>query len=319
MPGKPFLSIVIPAFNRLELLKKAVPAVLQQADEANAELIVVDDSSTDGTWPWLMEYSSNAGVTCLRTARNAGPGPARNLGIAQASAPFFLPLDSDCELMEGALRTISGVVEERAAQFNAFFFPCVEHPSRERMDRLSADHVLTYEDLLYGRGGIRELIPVVSTGFLKSHGLEYPAFRCGGESLLWIALLKLTFGFFANTPIVRYRTDVPDRLCTADHQLKASGEMAKIADALVAQFPLELSSEAQRAKARRLVAAGTYYGLAGDLASARRRFRDALNLGRLSAAAPFAVSLLGQGALRQVFSIYRSRWQGTALLHHSRG
>src|SRR5262249_40593053 len=129
----------------------------------------------------------------------------------------------------------------------------------------------------------------------------------GGESLLWIALLKAAPGFFVDKPIVRYRTDSADRLCTCDAQLKASSEMAKIADALVAQFPAELNGEARQAKARRLVAAGTYYGLSGDLASARRRFRAALSLGRLFAIAPFAVSLLGQGALRQAFTLYRSK------------
>ena len=236
-----------------------------------------------------------------------GPGPARNLGVASAAGRFFLPLDSDCMLMEEALQTISRVLQKHADDFRAFFFPCIELPSQRRMDSLQGDRILNYEDLLYGRSGIRELIPVISTEFLRSRQLAYPEFRCGGESLLWITLLKLAPALFVDQPIVWYRTDSPNRLCAADAQLKASREMAKIADALVAQFPEQLHAESRRAKARRLMAAGAYYGLAGDLTTARRRFRAALSLGRLSALGPWAISLLGQPALRHVFSLYRSK------------
>src|SRR5262245_61971279 len=117
--SRPFLSIIVPTFNRLALLKETIPAALQQANETGAELIVVDDSSTDETRAWLLGLCPQ--LRCLGTETNGGPGPARNLGIASARAGFFLPLDSDCLLMDGALRTIASVLEEHAAQFSAFF------------------------------------------------------------------------------------------------------------------------------------------------------------------------------------------------------
>ena len=303
--NEPLLSVIIATFNRLEVLKQSVSAVLQQDSTSNVELIVVDDSSTDGTWQWL--ESMGPRVTRVRTEANAGPGAARNLGISKAAGQFFLPLDSDCLLIDGALPMIMRVLQKEGSYFNAFFFPCIEYPAQRRMDALQGNRPLSYEDLLYGRHGIRELLPVVSTGYIGSEGLAYPEFRSGGESMLWVKLLKLTPALFVDTPVAWYRTDVPNRLCSAESQLRTWREMAKIADALLELFPKELSADGRRAKARRLMAAGTYHALSGDPATARRRFVAALALGRLTAIAPFAVSLMGRVAMRYAFWRYRSK------------
>lgn len=84
------VSVVIPTFNRLEMLREAVESVLDQTLPPR-QLIVVDDGSTDGTWDWL---SSQKGLVPLKQ-ENKGPAAARNFGAKLAETEYLAFLDSD--------------------------------------------------------------------------------------------------------------------------------------------------------------------------------------------------------------------------------
>ena len=61
----PWVSVAIPTRNRLPLLQEAVASVFAQ-DVTAWELLIVDDGSTDGTWPWLSSLAAPR-VRALRT------------------------------------------------------------------------------------------------------------------------------------------------------------------------------------------------------------------------------------------------------------
>jgi glycosyltransferase involved in cell wall biosynthesis len=86
----PFFSVVIPTYNRLDLLKEALASVRAQTF-TDYELVVADDGSTDGTAEWLQGQPR---VRVLRQP-NRGPGAARNLGARDAKGDYFAFLDSD--------------------------------------------------------------------------------------------------------------------------------------------------------------------------------------------------------------------------------
>jgi glycosyltransferase involved in cell wall biosynthesis len=85
-------SVVIPAYNRLNVLPRAVASVLAQ-DEPNFELIIID-GSTDGTREWLSTLTDPR-IKFMLLDRRIGVSAARNLGLAAASAPIVAFLDSD--------------------------------------------------------------------------------------------------------------------------------------------------------------------------------------------------------------------------------
>ena len=87
----PLFSVIIPSYNRLELLRQALTSVWAQTF-TDYEVIVVDDDSTDGTWDELQALGSR--VHAVRQ-HNAGPGVARNLGAQHASGDYLAFLDSD--------------------------------------------------------------------------------------------------------------------------------------------------------------------------------------------------------------------------------
>lgn len=91
MGERPQFSVIIPAHNRLHLLKRAVASVGNQTFR-DYELIIVDDGSIDGTWDYLSSLGPT--IKALRQ-ENRGPGAARNLGVQHASGIYLSFLDSD--------------------------------------------------------------------------------------------------------------------------------------------------------------------------------------------------------------------------------
>ena len=93
------LTVVIPTYNRADLLGEAIDSVLGQ-DWPDLELLVVDDGSTDNTPEVLASYGDR-----LRVIRqeNAGESAARNTGIRAATTELVALLDSDDYWLPGKL------------------------------------------------------------------------------------------------------------------------------------------------------------------------------------------------------------------------
>lgn len=86
------VSVIIPTYNRRELLEKALESVWAQRLPPQ-QVIVVDDGSEDGTLEWLRALKKPS-LSVLDQAR-AGPAAARNLGLGQAIGKYVAFLDSD--------------------------------------------------------------------------------------------------------------------------------------------------------------------------------------------------------------------------------
>lgn len=96
-------SVIVPTYNYAEFLPECLRSVLQQQYQ-DYEVIVVDDGSTDNT-PAVLTQIAPAFGSRLQVIRqdNAGPGAARNRGIAAAAGEFVLFLDADDQLTHDAL------------------------------------------------------------------------------------------------------------------------------------------------------------------------------------------------------------------------
>ncbi|MGY8813338.1 MAG: glycosyltransferase family 2 protein, partial [Gammaproteobacteria bacterium] len=85
------ISVIIPTYNRLESLLRALESVLNQSYQAY-EIIIVDDGSTDQTADYIKRNFSN--VKYLYQS-NTGVSSARNTGIEHSSGDWLAFLDSD--------------------------------------------------------------------------------------------------------------------------------------------------------------------------------------------------------------------------------
>jgi len=89
----PTISVIIPTYNRIETLSRAIESVLAQTHPAD-ELIIVDDGSTDGTAAWVREHYPQIK---LIEQKNSGVSAARNRGIESSRGDWIALLDSDDE------------------------------------------------------------------------------------------------------------------------------------------------------------------------------------------------------------------------------
>jgi glycosyltransferase involved in cell wall biosynthesis len=105
------VSIVIPTFNRRQLLELALESIRQQSYR-NCEVLVVDDGSADDTAEFMAEQEANFGALRVEGSlvylqqQHQGAPAARNLGVAHATGDVFLFMDSDDLLAADGLATI---------------------------------------------------------------------------------------------------------------------------------------------------------------------------------------------------------------------
>lgn len=101
MNQKPLVSVIIPTFDRMQLVVAAIESVFAQT-YPRLEIIVVDDGSTDGTAEAIQTIISQSSLGREKRPKihylfqqNMGPSRARNEGLKAAKGDWIAFLDSD--------------------------------------------------------------------------------------------------------------------------------------------------------------------------------------------------------------------------------
>jgi glycosyltransferase involved in cell wall biosynthesis len=99
------LSVVMPSYNKCELLAQSLEALCYQDLAVDWEIVVVNDGSTDETESFLAAESrrSPRRLQVVRPNRNVGRAAARNLGVRAALGRWILFLDDDIVAPPGLL------------------------------------------------------------------------------------------------------------------------------------------------------------------------------------------------------------------------
>jgi glycosyltransferase involved in cell wall biosynthesis len=118
-------TVIIPTFNRAPLLERAISSVLAQT-VAPAEILVIDDGSTDDTASLCAKYGET--ITYVRQP-NGGVAAARNTGIRRASSPWIAFLDSDDYWTAHHLERIAGAIRATGGMAR-FYFSDMALPSQ---------------------------------------------------------------------------------------------------------------------------------------------------------------------------------------------
>ena len=108
------VTVAMPAFNVGPYVDEAVDSVLSQ-DFRSFELIIVDDHSTDHTWPLIKKYARRPNVRIERNRRNLGAGATRNFITSLARGRYVVPCDADDLLLPDALGRLSGFLDRHPA------------------------------------------------------------------------------------------------------------------------------------------------------------------------------------------------------------
>ena len=149
------ISVITPVYNRADSLERCVRSVLTQdvPEGCEVELSLVDDGSSDGSDRLVREIAeANAGRVVFELfPENRGTNAARNAAIRNASGEFIVLLDSDDEMLPGAIAAMFRTVAE-APGFMHYMFA-----TDDRAELVSTggemSRVWTFADFLLGRVG----------------------------------------------------------------------------------------------------------------------------------------------------------------------
>lgn len=91
------VTVIMPTYNREELIGRAIESVINQTYN-DWELIIVDDAGQDNTRSVVKRYQAkDSRIRYFRKTKNGGPSSARNVGLKVGKGDYFAFLDSDDE------------------------------------------------------------------------------------------------------------------------------------------------------------------------------------------------------------------------------
>lgn len=106
------VSIIIPVFNRADVLPRALDSVNNQTYR-NIELVLVDDGSSEDISSVIMNVMAASSLSFqLIRQQNLGPGAARRVGLSCARGKYIVYLDSDDELHPSMVEILSGMLND---------------------------------------------------------------------------------------------------------------------------------------------------------------------------------------------------------------
>ncbi|MBC1501959.1 glycosyltransferase [Listeria weihenstephanensis] len=108
--AEPKVSVVIPVYNVISYIDETIESLLNQTLK-EIEIVLVDDGSSDGSLERIIEFATEHENICVVKEPNAGPGTARNNGLAVARGKYISFVDSDDVLPEKALEIMYHAAE----------------------------------------------------------------------------------------------------------------------------------------------------------------------------------------------------------------
>jgi undecaprenyl-phosphate 4-deoxy-4-formamido-L-arabinose transferase len=112
--GAPEVSLVIPVFNEEGTIEEVVRVAVAVLDGMSRpyEVIVVDDGSSDGTWPILERlHATEPHLRAVRFKRNFGQHPAMHAGLVRAHGDIVVTMDGDLQNSPADLPRLIAAVE----------------------------------------------------------------------------------------------------------------------------------------------------------------------------------------------------------------
>lgn len=106
MPDKTSLSVIIPVYNVEKYLSKCLNSLLKTEGIDDAEIILIDDGSTDKSGSIADKYSHEYKNIRVIHKKNEGPSVARNTGLKEASGTYISFVDSDDEVVPELYRKV---------------------------------------------------------------------------------------------------------------------------------------------------------------------------------------------------------------------
>jgi len=230
---KPIFSIIIPAYNRAWCIERAVESILSQNIQ-DWELIIVDDGSTDNTKNIIKQYLTDQRVRYFYK-ENGGVGSARNIGMKNLNSDVFMFLDSDDELVSGALKLIYLAVQKYKDK-KIFSFRAIDQNGQQvsYSEKVLGDRIINFADFVSQEYIKGEAFLVFKRDIFR--GKYFDEDVNGGEGLLLLGLIKENDIMLVDEDARIYHIESPDSLVNSKITNKKVNNICKIQMRLIEKY-----------------------------------------------------------------------------------
>jgi glycosyltransferase involved in cell wall biosynthesis len=197
------VSVVIPAHNRAHLIERTLGSVAAQRPLPPAEVILVDDASTDGT----ADAAERLGARVIRHDENRGASAARNTALRAATQPWIALLDSDDEWLPHHLDSLWGVRGDHVlvAGATVWLGPDGRPRRLSAPPKGEAGRLRSPAQLLFPENFIQPCAAMVRRDALEDVGGFDEDIRLVEDLDLWTRLLEAGSGYVIDRVVARYR------------------------------------------------------------------------------------------------------------------
>lgn len=202
--NEPLISIIIPTYNRADLLPRSIESVLNQTYK-NFELIIVDDKSTDESLKVIKKYlNEDKRIKLIKHSKNLGGSIARNTGIKESKGKYVAFQDSDDEWLPEKLELqVKKILKNK--EIDVVSCGVVYHDQAGKI----ADQFIPSEmgKNLFEKMIVKEIVPGTQSILVKRSCLEnvggFDITPANQDYMLYIKLAKEKYFFdFINKPLV---------------------------------------------------------------------------------------------------------------------
>lgn len=199
-------SVLLPVYNGGPPLREAIDSILAQ-DEADFELLIIDDGSTDDSPAVIASYAGrDRRIRVMVHPRNAGLAATLNEGLREARAPLVARMDGDDAALPQRLSTQIRFLatRPRVAVAGSFVYHMGRTPERDRLVQLPVEHreiveTLPKSNCLYHPSVMLRREAILELGGYRSD------FHNSEDYDLWLRASRRTELANIPVPLLRYR------------------------------------------------------------------------------------------------------------------
>ena len=207
MPDTPLVSVVVPTYNRVQLIGETIESILAQ-QYSNLELIVVCDGCTDQTETVVRSFK-DARVRLVMQDNSGGPARPRNAGVSRAVGKYVAFCDDDDLWMPQKLRLQVALMEREPNAALCFAGGIVFGDGRrpllgyrlKRSPRRNHFRALLYSNFILNSSVLVRRAVLAEAGPFnvdqRLHGTE--------DYEMWLRIAHLHEFISIDEPLVRYR------------------------------------------------------------------------------------------------------------------
>ena len=221
---QPLVSVIMPCYNMERFIADTIRSVTNQTF-ADWELLITDDTSTDGTVALIQSLAENDNRIRLFSIhpQQTGIAPARNFCIKNAKGRFLAFLDADDLWHPDKLQRQLQFMQDRHIGFSYTTYDLVDESGQPLNKTIKTAGDLDYKAYL------RNTIIGCSTVMIDTQivgQVTVPDFRTSEDAATWLNLLRQGFKAYAiNEPLTSYRIRSHS---ASSNKLKAATDLWKV-------------------------------------------------------------------------------------------